>query len=234
MASAASLAGVIQGVGPRILKEGSLAGGWTAILDPASGNTYYWNEGTGVTTWAKPAAASSSAVPAAAPAAPGGSAASGATATTATTAAAVTADFDSTLTEENAKAVLAKCMEDLGTMFGTNDESRTVGITGTVEFVELDGPMLVVRLCGRFWHQRSRVVERVSAYVLERIPECVDVIIEDAVQLDDADEDELEKRLNEVYDPVQFGNEGTSLDNPNWKSQGGSAQFGNEGSEGVF
>lgn len=227
MASVAPLAIFMQDVDPRILKEESLPEGWTAILDPASGNSYYWNESTGVTTWTKPAAASESAVPAAAPAA------SGARATAAATAAAVPADFDSTLTEENAKTVLAQCMEDLGTMFGTNDESRTVGITGTVEFVELDGPMLVVRLCGRFWHQRSRVVERVSSYVLERIPECVDVIIEDAVQLDDADEDELEKRLNEVYDPVQFGNEATSLDNPNWKSQG-SVQFGNEGSEGVF
>ena len=94
-------------------------------------------------------------------------------------------------------------------MFGTNSESQAVGITGMVEFVELDGPMLVVRLKGRFWHQRSRVVERVSSYVLERIPECVDVIIEDAQQLDDADPDELETRLDAVYDPVQFGNEGS-------------------------
>ena len=113
------------------------------------------------------------------------------------------------LTEENAVAVLEECMEDLGTMFGTNSESQAVGITGMVEFVELDGPMLVVRLKGRFWHQRSRVVERVSSYVLERIPECVDVIIEDAQQLDDADPDELETRLDAVYDPVQFGNEGS-------------------------
>ena len=87
------------------------------------------------------------------------------------------------LTEENAVAVLNECMEDIGTMFGTNAESAKVGITGLVEFVELDGPTVVVRLKGRFWHQRSRVVERVSCYVLERIPECVDVIIEDAAQV---------------------------------------------------
>ena len=113
------------------------------------------------------------------------------------------------LTEENAIAVLDECMEDLGTMFGSNEESQRVGITGMVSFVELDGPMLVVRLSGRFWHQRTRVVERVSSYVLERIPECVDVIIEDVEQLDDSDVDELEKRLGSVYDPVQFGNEGS-------------------------
>ena len=112
------------------------------------------------------------------------------------------------LTEENAIAVLDECMNDLGTMFGTNADSTRVGITGVVEFVELDGPMLVVRLKGRFWHQRSRVVERVSSYVLERIPECVDVIIEDAEQLDDADPDELETALDAAFNdpPVQFGN----------------------------
>ena len=116
---------------------------------------------------------------------------------------------DRILTEENAIAVLEECMEDIGTMFGTNEDSRRVGITGVVEFVELDGPILVVRLKGRFWHQRSRVVERVSSYVLERIPECVDVEIEDAQQLDDADPDELELALDKTFNdepPVQFGN----------------------------
>ena len=66
-----------------------------------------------------------------------------------------------------------------------------------------------MRLKGRFWHQRTRVVERVSNYVLERIPECVDVEIEDAAQLDDADKDPLEAVLDEKFNddpPVQFGN----------------------------
>lgn len=94
------------------------------------------------------------------------------------------------LTEENAIDVLNECMEDLGTLFGSNPESRQVGITGAVSFVELDGPCLVVQLSGRFWHQRTRVVERVESYVLDRIPECVSVEIEDVQQLDDADPDE--------------------------------------------
>ena len=114
------------------------------------------------------------------------------------------------LTEENAIDVLNECMEDIGTMFGTNEDSARVGITGVVEFVELDGPILVLRLKGRFWHQRTRVVERVSSYVLERIPECIDVVVEDAQQLDDADPDELQKALDEVFNDepaVQFGNE---------------------------
>ena len=114
------------------------------------------------------------------------------------------------LTEENAVAVIAECMDELGTMFGTNAESARVGITGEVEFVELDGPCIVVRLKGRFWHQRSRVVERVESYVLERIPECVEVVVEDAAQLDDADPDELETALDKAFNdepPVQFGNQ---------------------------
>ena len=114
------------------------------------------------------------------------------------------------LTEENALAVLDECMDELGTMFGTNAESARVGITGEVEFVELDGPTIVVRLKGRFWHQRSRVVERVQSYVLERIPECVEVVVEDAAQLDDADPDELEAALDKTFNeepPVQFGNQ---------------------------
>ena len=116
------------------------------------------------------------------------------------------------LTEENAIDVLNECMADIGTMFGTEASSRGVGITGEVEFVELDGPILVVRLKGSFWHQRTRVVERVESYVLERIPECVEVVIEDAEQLDDSDPDELEMTLDKAFadPPVQFGNE----DNP--------------------
>ena len=96
------------------------------------------------------------------------------------------------LDEENAKAVLDECMQELGTLFGTNAESLQVGITGIVNFVELDGPTMVVSLSGRFWHERSRVIERVNSFVLERIPECVGVEIVDEAQLDDTDPTELE------------------------------------------
>ena len=44
------------------------------------------------------------------------------------------------LTEENAVDVLNECMDELGTLFGSNAESRSVGITGAVSLVELDGP----------------------------------------------------------------------------------------------
>ena len=53
--------------------------------------------------------------------------------------------------------------------------------------MELDGPTAVVRLSGRFWHKRSTVLERVESYVLERIPECVSVEVDDPATLDDQD-----------------------------------------------
>ena len=113
--------------------------------------------------------------------------------------------------------VLEDCQQTLGAVFGTDSASRDVGITGRVSLVELDGPIVVVSLSGRFWrapparsaarrratrglspprahpptypptrHQRSVVIDRVSSYVMERIPECVGVEIDDVAQLDDS------------------------------------------------
>ena len=96
------------------------------------------------------------------------------------------ARLDLVLTEENAAAVLDECQSTLSAVFGNNAEAAAVGITGAAEFVELDGPSVVVRLRGRFWHKRSTVLERIESYLLERIPECVSVEIEDPAQLDDA------------------------------------------------
>ena len=98
------------------------------------------------------------------------------------------------LDEQNAKDVLSECMQELGTMFGTNAESRNVGITGLVSFVDLEGPVLVISLHGRFWHQRTAVVERVSKYVMDRIPECVGVDVVDQAQLDDTDPTDLDAK----------------------------------------
>eukprot|EP01083_Nonionella_stella_P284076 966928_1 len=87
--------------------------------------------------------------------------------------------------EENVEAVLAACREEIGTMFGYSAENRGVGITGGVDFVELDGPTVVLKLHGRFWHQRPTVLERVGKYIQGRIPEVIDWVVEDPYELTD-------------------------------------------------
>ncbi|KAG6787931.1 hypothetical protein POTOM_003980 [Populus tomentosa] len=79
------------------------------------------------------------------------------------------------LTEENVK--------QLGQIFDTS-----VGITGQVELAELDGPFVVISLKGRFWHERSMVLARIGNYLKQRIPEILEVEIEDDKQLDDSPE----------------------------------------------
>ena len=91
------------------------------------------------------------------------------------------------LTEENVEAVLVDCRKELGTIFGYLEENRGVGITGTVDFVELEGPTVVVELKGRFWHEKTLVLSRIASFIQARIPECVEVIPSDPSQLSDED-----------------------------------------------
>ena len=56
---------------------------------------------------------------------------------------------------------------------------------GGVEYRGLDGPTVIIGLKGRFWHQRTTVLERVANYLQQRIPEIVDVQVEDPWQLTD-------------------------------------------------
>uniref|UniRef100_A0A0D9XEY3 NIF system FeS cluster assembly NifU C-terminal domain-containing protein n=1 Tax=Leersia perrieri TaxID=77586 RepID=A0A0D9XEY3_9ORYZ len=83
-------------------------------------------------------------------------------------AAAITASLD--LTEDN-----------LGQLFDTS-----VGITGQVDLAELDGPFVKLRLKGKFWHTRATVLARIGNYLKNRIPEILEVEIEDEKQLDDS------------------------------------------------
>ncbi|KAH7512231.1 uncharacterized protein LOC107432250 [Ziziphus jujuba] len=87
------------------------------------------------------------------------------------------------LTEDNIRQVLADARVELGQLF---DDS--VGITGQVELAELDGPFVKISLKGRFWHKRSTVVARLGNYLKQRIPEILEVDIEDEKQLDDSPE----------------------------------------------
>ena len=89
------------------------------------------------------------------------------------------------LSEENVLGVLSACRDELGTLFGYSAENRGVGITGGVDYVGLDGPSVIISLKGRYWHQRTTVLERVSNYLMQRIPEIIDVTVEDPWQLTD-------------------------------------------------
>ena len=87
------------------------------------------------------------------------------------------------LSEDIVLGVLSACRNELGTLFGYSAENRGVGITGGVDYVDLDGPSVIIRLKGRFWHTRPSVLDRVANYLQQRIPEIVDVQIEDPWQL---------------------------------------------------
>lgn len=66
------------------------------------------------------------------------------------------------LTPENAEAVIDMARKELGTLFGYTKENQEVGITGEVDFVDLDGISIIVDLKGRFWHDRKMVLARGS------------------------------------------------------------------------
>ncbi|XP_020233877.1 uncharacterized protein LOC109813982 [Cajanus cajan] len=87
------------------------------------------------------------------------------------------------LTENNVRQVLNDARQELGQIFDTS-----VGITGVVELADLDGPFVKISLKGRFWHERSMVLARVGNYLKQRIPEILEVEIEDEKQLDDSPE----------------------------------------------
>eukprot|EP00173_Palmaria_palmata_P003120 Plantae.Rhodophyta-Palmaria_palmata.ctg3241.p2 GENE.Plantae.Rhodophyta-Palmaria_palmata.ctg3241~~Plantae.Rhodophyta-Palmaria_palmata.ctg3241.p2 ORF type:complete len:144 (-),score=23.90 Plantae.Rhodophyta-Palmaria_palmata.ctg3241:399-830(-) len=91
------------------------------------------------------------------------------------------------LTEENVNAVLGEAKEELGAVFGNSEENLGVGITGDVALATLDGPMVTLKLSGRFWHKRADVVARVESFLMNRIPEICDVSIEDEEMLDDSE-----------------------------------------------
>ncbi|KAG2644161.1 uncharacterized protein LOC120682597 isoform X1 [Panicum virgatum] len=95
-------------------------------------------------------------------------------------AAAITASWLD-LTEDNVRLALEEAKSELGQLFDTS-----VGITGQVDLAELDGPFVKLRLKGKFWHTRATVVARIGNYLKNRIPEILEVEIEDEKQLDDS------------------------------------------------
>jgi len=93
------------------------------------------------------------------------------------------------LDEENVQECLDELIEsDYGQqMFGHSDLAAGVGITGQVELVELHGPEVVLRLSGAFWHRRETVLGRAAMYINARIPEVLEVNVEDPSELEDVE-----------------------------------------------
>ena len=76
-----------------------------------------------------------------------------------------------------------KACECIGSCIVSLTYTHSVFKFAQVDYVEMDGPTIVIRLKGRFWHQRTTVLDRVANYLQQRIPEIVDVDIEDPYQL---------------------------------------------------
>ncbi|KAF5201519.1 Multidrug efflux pump subunit acrb like [Thalictrum thalictroides] len=85
------------------------------------------------------------------------------------------------LTEDNVRLALEDARTEFAQIFDTS-----VGMTGVAELAEVDGPFVKIRLRGRFWHERSLVMARLGNYLKQRIPEILEVDIEDEKQLDDS------------------------------------------------
>jgi hypothetical protein len=73
-------------------------------------------------------------------------------------------------------------------MFGCHDRAASIGITGTLEFVELCGPQVTLSLDGAFWHRRETVLGRAAVWINARMPEITDVTVADKEELHDAEE----------------------------------------------
>ena len=95
-----------------------------------------------------------------------------------------------TLSEENIEVVLQEARYyHLQNCFGYVEESSGAGITGKVDLVEVEGPIVFIHLYGAFWHNREDVLRRVKKYLMQRIPEIADVDVSDPDDLIDEGRD---------------------------------------------
>jgi hypothetical protein len=97
--------------------------------------------------------------------------------------------------EDNVRLCLEEFVQsDYGKqMFGCHERAASIGITGSIEFVELCGPEVTLSLKGRFWHRRDTVLGRAAMWLNARMPEVTDVVVADVEELNDFEEirDEL-------------------------------------------
>lgn len=71
-------------------------------------------------------------------------------------------------------------------MFGCHDRPASVGITGSIQFVEVCGPEVALKLSGKFWHRRDTVLGRAAMWLNACMPEISNVYVSDPSDLDDA------------------------------------------------
>ncbi|KAG8460093.1 hypothetical protein KFE25_014238 [Diacronema lutheri] len=92
-------------------------------------------------------------------------------------------------TEGNLLEVLQLCRESNDDMFGCHERCAAIGITGDVQLVDIEGPFVTIGLSGRFWHRRRTVLQRVGAFVSQRIPEIVEITLADPAMAEDMEYD---------------------------------------------
>ena len=116
------------------------------------------------------------------------------------------------LTEANVRHALDEFEQAAPSMFGRHAACAAVSITGAISLRELDGPVAVVDLRGRFWHRRATVLRNADVWLRKRWPELVAAEVADAAQLDDVRIDETadgRKVRIDLRSPDFDGNRGT-------------------------
>ncbi|EJK52918.1 hypothetical protein THAOC_27753 [Thalassiosira oceanica] len=105
-------------------------------------------------------------------------------------------------------------------MFGVHDMCASVGITGSIEFVELDGPEVLLSLAGQFWHRRETVLGKAAIYLNARIPEITSVRVSDPADLEDF-EDIVDDLTGEILYTEDKRSEDFNGDRGTMEYQGG-------------
>lgn len=94
------------------------------------------------------------------------------------------------LDEDNVRSCLEVFIQsDYGKqMFGCHAWPTSFGITGELEFVDVEGPEVILSLSGAFWHRRETVLGRAAMWLNACMPEVVGVRVNDMEKLKDFEE----------------------------------------------
>jgi len=94
------------------------------------------------------------------------------------------------LDEENVLQCLDEFVEsEYGKqMFGCHERPASIGVTGSIDLVEVSGPEVTLTLDGKFWHRRETVLGRAAMWLNARMPEITDVMVADQEELKDYEE----------------------------------------------